>query len=96
MLRRIGDRVELHVTDQRARGVTAGDVDFVLARLPAGALQLAQHRARVERDKGEVLLPIDDGEDLAHHAGPLAPPLPARARASASMVTALAMVLSCK
>ena len=62
----VGDRVELHVADQRARGVAAADVDLVLAGLPAGALQLAQHGAWVERDEGGGLFgPVDDSGHFA-------------------------------
>ena len=65
MLGRIGDGMELHVADQRARGV-AVDLDLVEARLPAGAMQLAHHRARFERDEaGRLMRAVDHAGHLA-------------------------------
>ena len=65
VLRRVADRMELHVADQRARRI-AVHLDLVEARLPAGPVQFAQHRAGVQRDEAGLLpRPVDDTGHLA-------------------------------
>jgi hypothetical protein len=76
MLRRVGDRVELHIADQRARRRGAGQLHLIQARAPAAALQLAQHGARVQRDKsGRLFGAVDNRRHLACPPGRACCPL---------------------
>ena len=65
VLRRVADRVELHVADQRARRVAVG-LDLVETGLPAGALQFAQHGAGLQRDQAGGL--VGAVNHRRHHA----------------------------
>ena len=76
MLRLVGHGVELHVADQRAGRVRRPTLHLVEPGLPAGAMQFAEHGARVERDQGgRLLAAIDDGGHLARSPGRARRPL---------------------